>query len=39
MSSKKIRKTHDMGMGSVPKLLAQLAVPAVVAQIINLLYN
>ena len=28
-----------MGTGSIPKLLAQLAVPAVVAQIINLLYN
>ena len=28
-----------MGTGSIPKLLAQLAIPAVVAQIINLLYN
>ena len=28
-----------MGTGSIPKLMAQLAVPAVVAQIINLLYN
>ena len=28
-----------MGTGSIPKLLAQLAIPAVVAQLINLLYN
>ncbi|MCI5556507.1 MATE family efflux transporter, partial [bacterium] len=32
-------QTADMGSGSVPKLLFQLALPAVVAQIINLLYN
>ena len=32
-------KKQDMGSGSIPKLLAQLAIPAVVAQIINLLYN
>ena len=32
-------KKQDMGTGSIPKLLAQLAIPAVVAQIINLLYN
>lgn len=31
--------THDLGSGSIPKLLAQLAIPAVVAQIVNLLYN
>ena len=30
---------QDMGSGSIPKLLGQLAVPAVVAQVINLLYN
>lgn len=30
---------HDMGSGSVPKLLAKLAIPAVVAQVVNLLYN
>ena len=30
---------QDMGTGSVKKLMVQLAVPAVVAQIINLLYN
>ena len=32
-------QTRDMGSSSIPKLLAQLAIPAVVAQIINLLYN
>ena len=32
-------KKRDMGTGSIPKLLAQLAIPAVVAQLINLLYN
>lgn len=31
--------TNPMETGSIPKLLAQLAIPAVVAQIINLLYN
>ncbi len=36
---KEERKTQDMGTGSIPKLLAQLAIPAVVAQIVNLLYN
>ncbi len=30
---------QDMGSGSVRKLMFQLAVPAVIAQIINLLYN
>ena len=28
-----------MGTGSVPKLLLQLMIPAVVAQVVNLLYN
>lgn len=32
-------KKQDMGSGSIPKLLAQLAIPAVVAQIVNMLYN
>ena len=32
-------RTQDLGAGSIPKLLAQLAIPAVVAQIVNLLYN
>ena len=30
---------NRMETGSIPKLLAQLAIPAVVAQVINLLYN
>lgn len=32
-------KKQDMGAGSVKKLMVQMAVPALVAQIINLLYN
>ncbi len=39
MKTQKNTQTQDMGSGSIPKLLAQLAIPAVVAQIINLLYN
>lgn len=35
----KQKPRQDMGTGSVGKLLAQLAIPAVVAQIVNLLYN
>ena len=35
----KQNNTNPMETGSIPKLLAQLAIPAVVAQIINLLYN
>lgn len=34
-----MNKSQDMGTGSIPKLLARLAIPAVVAQIVNLLYN
>ena len=34
-----MQKSQNMGTGSIPKLFAQLAIPAVVAQIINLLYN
>ncbi len=30
---------QDMGVGSIPKWMAQLAIPAVVAQVVNLLYN
>lgn len=29
-------QNRDMGSGSIPKLLAQLALPAVVAQVVNL---
>lgn len=39
MKNNKKNQTQDMGSGSIPKLMAQLAIPAVVAQIINLLYN
>ena len=31
--------TQTMGTEKIPKLLAQLAIPAVVAQVVNLLYN
>ena len=34
-----LNSTNRMETGSIPKLLAQLAIPAVVAQVINLLYN
>ena len=34
-----MNKSHDMGADSIPKLFAKLAIPAVIAQIINLLYN
>ena len=37
MSSKS--NTQAMETEKIPRLLAQLAIPAVVAQIINLLYN
>ena len=30
---------QDMGTGSIPKLMLNLAIPAVVAQLINMLYN
>ena len=39
MKTKQNTQTQDMGSGSIPKLLAQLAIPAIVAQVINLLYN
>ena len=32
-------KKKDMGVGSIKKWMLELAVPAVVAQVINLLYN
>ena len=37
--NRKERPKQDMGTGSIGKLLAQLAIPAVVAQIVKLLYN
>ena len=33
------KKQQDMGTGDVKKLLLQLMIPAVVAQVVNLLYN
>ena len=30
---------NNLGEGSIPKLMAKLAIPAVVAQVVNLLYN
>jgi len=33
------QNTNILGTGSIPKLLAKLAIPTVIAQIINLLYN
>lgn len=39
MKEKQNAKTQDMGSGSIPKLFLQLAIPAVVAQVVNLLYN
>ena len=35
----KERAKQDMGSGSIPKLMLNLAIPAVVAQLINMLYN
>lgn len=39
MKERQNSKTQDMSSGSIPKLFMQLAIPAVVAQIVNLLYN
>lgn len=35
----KQKAKQDMGSGSIPKLMLSLAIPAVVAQLINMLYN
>ena len=32
-------QTNEMGTGSIPKLFFKLAIPAVIAQVVNLLYN
>ena len=37
MSQQKVNQ--DMGKGSIPQLMLNLAIPAVVAQLINMLYN
>ncbi len=39
MEKNKEAKEVDLGTGSVGKLLFQLALPAITAQIINVLYN
>ena len=36
---KESQQTQDMGTGSVKKLMVRMAVPALVGQVINLLYN
>ena len=33
------KQTNEMATGSIPKLFFKLAIPAVVAQVVNLLYN
>ena len=33
------KQNTDLGSGSVPKLMAKMAIPTVVAQVVNLLYN
>ena len=39
MENNKNRRAQELGEGSIVKLYARLALPAVVAQIVNLLYN
>lgn len=36
---KQTKSVQDMSSGSIPRLLASLAIPAVIAQVVNLLYN
>ena len=33
------QQTNEMATGSIPKLFFKLAIPAVIAQLVNLLYN
>lgn len=33
------KQTNELGTGSIPKLFFKLAIPAVIAQVVNLLYN
>ena len=35
----KTNQTTDLGTGSIPALMAKMAIPTVVAQVVNLLYN
>ena len=39
MTTKETKSKQNMGTGSVKKLMMQLAIPAVVGQVVNLLYN
>lgn len=39
MARKEAEKQRDMGTGSIKKLMVSMAVPALVGQVINLLYN
>ncbi|MBQ9149239.1 MAG: MATE family efflux transporter [Oscillospiraceae bacterium] len=39
MAEKTAKPKQDMGTGSVKKLMVQMAVPALVGQVVNLLYN
>ena len=34
-----MKKTNDLGKGNIGKLLISLAAPAIVAQLVNVLYN
>jgi Na+-driven multidrug efflux pump len=37
--AKQAKPNQDMGTGSVKKLMVKMAVPALVGQVVNLLYN
>ena len=39
MAKKEAQQAQDMGTGSIKKLMVRMAVPALVGQVINLLYN
>ncbi len=39
MASNKCTRMPDLGQGSIPKLMLKLALPSVIAQTINMLYN
>ncbi len=39
MTDSKLRQNTDLGSGSVGRLIVRLALPSIVAQIVNLLYN
>ncbi len=39
MNDSKLRASADLGSGSVGKLIVRLALPSIIAQVVNLLYN